>query len=404
MTKFFVTAAVLSLGAIAGWATAASAADGPPMPWAWGANTAPPPGAGPPPPAPPPQNDNVKLLSVPGSKVQFTRAQVANRYAPADWFPEDHPQMPDIVAHGREGAQPTIYACGLCHYPNGKGRPENANVTGLSYEYIVQQLTDFKNGAAQDLRSAQDQHRPDGELRQVDDRRRDQGGGEVLRGDPVDAVDQGRRDRHGARRSTASTACSSRSKATAPAPSRSAARIIETPVNIEATEYLRNPRSGFYAYVPKGSVKKGEEIAHNGARQGHRLRRLPRPRSARHGPGADARRPLAELSRAPALRHAARQPRRRVDAADGPGRGEARPGRHPQRLRLPRIAAAVSDGDAISKVTEWPGIVPATLLLRAARSPRRADGCAVDPSQRATATRLQDSCIGNESEKQETPP
>src|SRR5262249_11893960 len=82
----------------------------------------------------------------PGSKVSFTRAQIANRYAPADWFPEDHPMMPDVVARGRETAQPTIYACSLCHYPNGKGRPENANITGLTYEYFVQQMMDFRNG------------------------------------------------------------------------------------------------------------------------------------------------------------------------------------------------------------------------------------------------------------------
>src|SRR5260370_23108814 len=55
--------------------------------------------------------------------------------------------MPDIAAHGKESAQPQVYACGLCHLHNGNGRPENANITGLSYEYIVQQLADFRNGA-----------------------------------------------------------------------------------------------------------------------------------------------------------------------------------------------------------------------------------------------------------------
>ena len=34
-------------------------------------------------------------------------------------------------------------------------------------------------------------------------------------------------------------------------------RIIEVPENTEATEILRNPRSGFIAYVPTGSLKKG---------------------------------------------------------------------------------------------------------------------------------------------------
>ena len=60
-----------------------------------------------------------------------------------DWYPDIHPPMPDIVAHGRK---PDVYACGHCHLPNGQGRPENASVTGLSAEYIVQQMADFKSG------------------------------------------------------------------------------------------------------------------------------------------------------------------------------------------------------------------------------------------------------------------
>ena len=39
-----------------------------------------------------------------------------------------------------------IQACGLCHYPNGKGRQENAGVAGLPYSYLVQTMSDFKNG------------------------------------------------------------------------------------------------------------------------------------------------------------------------------------------------------------------------------------------------------------------
>jgi cytochrome c553 len=41
-------------------------------------------------------------------------------------------------------------------------------------------------------------------------------------------------------------------------------RIIETPVSAHDTEFLRNPRSGFIAYVPPGSVKKGEALVTTG--------------------------------------------------------------------------------------------------------------------------------------------
>ena len=74
--------------------------------------------------------------------------QIRDTGNPVDWFPGDHPQMPTIVAHRRSpGVNPWIGSCGLCHYPNGKGRPENAGVAGLPAGYILEQLADFKNGA-----------------------------------------------------------------------------------------------------------------------------------------------------------------------------------------------------------------------------------------------------------------
>src|SRR5258708_2116104 len=147
MKNLFLAATGLRFVTVVGTATAVQAADAPP-PWAYGL-AAPPRNQMPPPAATaaPAPLDNTVQHTLSGSSATFTRAQIANRYGPADWFPEDHPTMPDIVAHGRESANPQVFACGLCHYPNGKGRPENANVTGLTYEYIVQQLTDFKNGA-----------------------------------------------------------------------------------------------------------------------------------------------------------------------------------------------------------------------------------------------------------------
>jgi cytochrome c553 len=41
-------------------------------------------------------------------------------------------------------------------------------------------------------------------------------------------------------------------------------RIIEVPEDAEATETLRNPRSGFIAYAPPGSVKKGAALVTTG--------------------------------------------------------------------------------------------------------------------------------------------
>ncbi len=124
MRKLFLAATALTFGTVAGIATAVQAADAPPS-WAYGF-AGPPPNPMPPPAAPaaPAPLDNTVQHTLPGSSATFTRAQIANRYGPADWYPEDHPTMPDIVAHGRESANPQVFACGLCHYPNGKGRPE----------------------------------------------------------------------------------------------------------------------------------------------------------------------------------------------------------------------------------------------------------------------------------------
>jgi cytochrome c553 len=41
-------------------------------------------------------------------------------------------------------------------------------------------------------------------------------------------------------------------------------RIIETPISAHDTEFLRNPRSSFTAYVPPGSLKKGEALVKEG--------------------------------------------------------------------------------------------------------------------------------------------
>ena len=128
----FVSAAVLSVGT-------AFAAD--PPPWAYGFDGPPQAGATPVPIAPATTDQTMK--SLPGNPRQFTRQQIANRLGPADWYPDEHPKMPDVVAKGKGT---TVWACGLCHYPNGKGRAENAGVSGLSVEYFIKTMHDFKDG------------------------------------------------------------------------------------------------------------------------------------------------------------------------------------------------------------------------------------------------------------------
>jgi cytochrome c553 len=91
----------------------------------------------------PAAEDDDKDVRVPGSGITFRSSELDDLFSTPDWHPNDHPAMPDVVAHGR---QPDVYACGYCHLPDGSGRPENASLAGLPAAYIVQQVANFKNG------------------------------------------------------------------------------------------------------------------------------------------------------------------------------------------------------------------------------------------------------------------
>lgn len=81
---------------------------------------------------------------VPDSNRSFTVTQERNLFLVPDWHPDDHPPMPDVVAHGR---MPDVRACGSCHRAEGTGGPENASLAGLPAAYIIQQIEDYKSGA-----------------------------------------------------------------------------------------------------------------------------------------------------------------------------------------------------------------------------------------------------------------
>jgi cytochrome c553 len=252
--------AIVVLLTVAGCRSAVCAAEEPF--WAYGFNGAAVTEApkAPQPTAPP---DNRTALHVEGSPLTFTRAQVTNYFEPADWFPAEHPPMPDIVAHGRKTASPPIIACALCHLPNGSGRPENANVTGLTYEYIVQQLQDFRQGA-----------------RQSSDPRKTNTG--LMAGFARNMTDEEIRSAASYFSSIAAkpsvrvieSATAPRTRPNGglfiPIKGEGAAteplgdRIIEVPEDEEQTETRRNPHVRFIAYVPKGSLARGEILVRTG--------------------------------------------------------------------------------------------------------------------------------------------
>jgi len=263
MNKLLVTATASSFALLMG-AAAAHAADGP-MPWAYGYLTPPPsqPAAPAAPANPPAAPDNVIKLTIPGSTLNFTRAQLANRYGPADWFPQEHAPMPDIVAHGRQAATPTIFACSLCHQTNGKGRPENAGVAGLSYDYIVRQLGEFRSGN----RKTSDPRKTNtgnmtGFAKAMTDEEIKQAAtwfSSVPFTPWVKVVESAM-----APKARPVAGLFLKLEGTEAGEEPIGDRILEVPDDEHQTEYLRNPHSGYTAYVPPGSLKKGEALVHNG--------------------------------------------------------------------------------------------------------------------------------------------
>ena len=220
----------------------------------------------------PPPDDGLEK-TVPGSKTSFTRKQISDLFNAHDWFPEDHPPMPDVVAHGRG---PEVRPCGMCHLPNGQGRPENAPLAGLSATYIAQQIADFQSGRR---RSAVPTTRPQTFMVETAKHASDE---DVK---VAAAYFSKLTYRPWIRVIEAETVPKTEvifGTLWAPAPGTETEplghRIVEIPENLERTE-LRDPRSGFVAYVPVGSLAQGEKLATTGG-DGKTI-----PCAACHGPG-----------------------------------------------------------------------------------------------------------------------
>jgi cytochrome c553 len=251
---------LVALGIAATSAFAAGAGEEPL--WAYGFN-GPPSSKSLPAATPGPPPDNKIMLHVDGSKLAFTRAQIIDFYGPADWFPENHPSMPDIVAHGRKTASPPIMACGLCHLPNGNGRPENANLTGLTYEYIVQQMLDFRKGS----RQTSDKRKTNTAL--MNGFAKNMTDAEVKAAatyfSSIPAMQSSKVvESNAVPKTRPSGGLFIPIKADGSMTEPLGDRIIEVPMDEKQTETLRNPRVRFVAFVPKGSLARGEILVRTG--------------------------------------------------------------------------------------------------------------------------------------------
>jgi cytochrome c553 len=202
--------------------------------------------------------DNVTQEHVPDSTQGFTAAYIANLFSVPDWFPDSHPAMPDVVAHGNQ--QSMVQACGYCHLPNGQGRPENESVAGLPAGYILQELSDFKNG----LRKSSEPRMGSVSLMvrigtniSDDDAKAAAAYFSSVKLQPwIRVVETDTVPVTRANGGMLNVVEGGGNEAIGE-------RVIEVPENLELTE-LRDSKSGFVAYVPKGSIAKGKELVTTG--------------------------------------------------------------------------------------------------------------------------------------------
>lgn len=190
-------------------------------------------------------------IKVPGSMKSYTQKEIDDLSNPPDWFPDEHGTVPQIV---RSGAADKGLACGSCHLFTGSGHPESANLAGLAADYIVQQMADFKSGDRIDPARMNTiaQATSDDDAKAAADYFSMQKSIVWVKVQEADMVPK-----------TWVNTARMRLPLPGGAMEPIGNRIIEVPQD-PALATARDPKSGFLAYVPPGSVAKGEMLVSTG--------------------------------------------------------------------------------------------------------------------------------------------
>jgi len=196
------------------------------------------------------QKEDDRTKTLPGSAKSYTQEQIDDLKNPPDWFPDMHPAMPDVVARGT-----ATFACGSCHLPIGTGHDESANIAGLPESYIVRQMTDFKSGARKGFGAMP-------EIAQA------LGNADVQAAAAYFASLAARPWVRVVETDTVPKTYVNPSNMRLALPNGGSesigSRIVELPED-ENAAIARDPRSGFVAYAPKGSIAKGQALVTTGA-------------------------------------------------------------------------------------------------------------------------------------------
>ena len=196
--------------------------------------------------------------TLPGSKLSLTPQQINDAYNPPDWYPDEHAPLPNIVAHGSQ-----VMACALCHLTSGMGHPESADIAGLPLEYMRRQIADFKahlrndaEGYTKAARASRMQVISEGAPREQIDAAL-QYFSELEPEDWYDVIEADMVPK------TWVTGGLMRLPLPGSGMEPIGNRIITLPKDPERVE-MRDPHSGFIAYVPKGSLARGKALVTTG--------------------------------------------------------------------------------------------------------------------------------------------
>jgi len=203
----------------------------------------------------PPASEDKGPKKLAGSSKSYTQAQIDDQFNPPDWFPEEHSPLPNVVQKGSQAQ-----ACGSCHLMSGMGHPESATLAGLPVEYMIRQMADFKAGLRKDppaheasLRAARMQGIS--AALPAEDMRKAVEWFASLKPEPWYKVVEA---------TTVPKTWINGGRMRLPLPGGGTEplgnRIITLPQDPARVE-SRDPHSGFIAYVPPGSLKKGEALA-----------------------------------------------------------------------------------------------------------------------------------------------
>lgn len=207
--------------------------------------------------------EQTRPRQVAGSPSQFSLVQIRDLHNVIDWFPGDHPLMTTLIAHGPLAMGDAARGCGSCHLPNGRGRPENAPAGGLPAAYLLRQIEDFRHGLryTADPRKANTNTMIDLAKAMTDAEAREAAAyfasippptGPWIR--VVESVTAPKV------RYVGNLALPAKEPGIEPL----GRRIVEMPEDEEQGDTLRNPRTGFVAYVPPGSIARGEDLVTTG--------------------------------------------------------------------------------------------------------------------------------------------